>query len=100
MRGVDPGVRGEAAEGNSVGTTGREAGLEGSAGSLGQVGDAPSRGGSGVGLDGVLDPVGELAEPGVDAGSVGLGAGVISPGHEPLQDAVADHGPPGITLRA
>lgn len=46
-----------------------------------------------------MDPLCELAEVGVDAGSVGLGTGEVSPGHEALQGAVADHGPPGIALQ-
>ena len=51
-----------------------------------------------IGLDSVLDPLGELTEVGVDAGSVGLGAGEVSPGHEALQGTIADHRAPGITL--
>lgn len=31
-----------------------------------------------------MDPLGEPAEVGVDAGSVGLSTGKISPGHEAL----------------
>lgn len=45
-----------------------------------------------------MNPLGEPAEVGVDAGSVGLGTGEVSPGHEALQGVVADHGSPGITL--
>lgn len=46
----------------------------------------------------VLDPLGELAEVGADAGSAGLGAGKVSPGHKDLEGTTADHGASGITL--
>lgn len=62
------------------------------------VQNARSRNESRIALDSVVDPLGEATEVGVDAGSVGLGAGEVSPGHEALQGPVADHGAPGITL--
>lgn len=62
------------------------------------VQNARSRNESRIALDSVLDPLGEATEVGVDAGSVGLGAGEVSPGHKALQGPVADHGAPGITL--
>ena len=74
-----------------VGTCGGIGGMRG-------VQNAGSRNESRIGLDSVLDPLGELTEVGVDAGSVGLGAGEVSPGHEALQGTIADHGAPGITL--
>ena len=63
-----------------------------------RVQNAGSRNESRIALDSFLDPLGEATEVGVDAGSVGLGAGEVSPGHEALQGAIADHGAPRITL--
>ena len=62
------------------------------------VQNAGSRSESRIALDRVLDPLGEATEVGVDTRSVGLGAGEVSPGHEALQGAIADHGAPRITL--
>lgn len=91
---------------NILNILGRNGGLEGVPGpcrarDLGGMGyqNAGSWCDSWVGLDGVMDPLCEPAEVGVDARFVGLSTGKVSPGHEALQSAMADHGAPRVTLR-
>lgn len=54
--------------------------------------------GSGVGFDGILNPLNEVTYVSVDTWPVRLGTGEITPGHKALQLAIADHRSPGITL--